>query len=444
MTIIAARFTQGEIAPHIMKMALTNMVSLSVFFCVDLITIYFVSLLNHAHLVAAIGYASAILFFTHSLTIAFMIAISAVVGNDIGQGKFHSAKKVTTTALLLSLTLSLIISLFIYCFSSFLLSMIGATGEALAAATVYLKYTVLAFPMIALALSINAVLRVLGKAKTAMLLTVFAGLVNVLLDLLFIFYYQWEINGAAYAIVISRAIMLLLGLYYLLSRYQFVVRLNWAQGKYYATKLARILMAATTTQLITPLSHLYITYEIAKFGAESIAAWVIISRLIPVIFVMLFAMPGAIGPIISQNLGAKQLLRVKHTLNYALNFIIKYVLVAALMVSFLQDELVTLFNAHAETATLIRFFCQYITLSFLFVAINLVCMSFLNNVGHSSLATRLNIYKILFGVIPLVSVGAYYGGSVGILIGQALGNALFALIALVTCYRILFRLNIDE
>ena len=424
-------------------MALTNMVSLSVFFSVDLISIYFISLLNKAYLVAAIGYASAILFFTMSLTIAMVIAVTATVAKSLGQKNIQQAKKIASTSFVLTFILSILITVIVFCNASEFLSLMGATGVSLDAASAYLKLTIFSFPIIAIAMQVTAILRVLGKAKIAMLCTLFAGALNALLDPIFIFYFQWEINGAAYATILARMVMLVLASYYLLHRYQFMTSITFIDSWSNTKKIAKIALPASLTQITTPLSHLYITYEVAKFGAESVAAWTIISRLIPVVFVMLFAMPGAIGPIISQNLGAQKLNRVKSTLNHALNFIIKYVFVFALALSLLQENLINLFNASGETAILIRFFCQYIAISFLFVAMNLVAMSFLNNIGRPRLATFLNLAKISLGTIPFVSIGAYYYGVQGILLGQALGSIVFGLIAVVVCYITLSKLKVN-
>jgi len=443
MSVIAPRFTQGNIANHTLKMALTNMVSLSVFFSVDLINIYFISLLNKTDLVAAIGYASAILFFTSSLTIAMVIAITATVAKSIGQKKIQQAKKIASTSFFITFILSIIITFTVFCNASELLSLIGAKGQSLEAAITYLKLTIFSFPMIAIAMQITAILRVLGKANVAMFCTLLAGVLNTFLDPIFIFYFQWEINGAAYATILARMAMLILASYYLLTRFHFLASQTLLESWFNIRRIGKIALPASLTQITTPLSHFYITYEIAKYGAESIAAWAIISRLIPVVFVMLFAMPGAIGPIISQNVGAKKLNRVKNTLNHSLNFIIKYVFVSALILSLLQEELVNWFNASSETAILIRFFCQYIAITFVFVAMNLVAMSFLNNIGRPKLATFLNLAKISLGTIPFVSIGAYYYGAQGILMGQAIGSIVFGFIAVIVCYFTLAKLRVN-
>ena len=441
MTALTAKFTQGDIAQHITKMALTNVVGLSVFFIVDLIDIYFLSLLKQPHLLSAIAYAGAILFFTTSFTIAMMIANTAVVARQIGQKKYQTAQHSAMASYLITCSVSILLSIVVFCNAKYLLQLIGAEGIALQAAYQYLTINIITFPVVALGMQAIATLRALGKAKIGMYCTMSAGIVNLLLDPLLIFYFEQGIQGAAIASLIARCTMVCLAIYYLFTSANFITPVSVNNLYKAIPNITKIAIPASFSQLATPLTHLYVTYEIAKLGADFVAGWAIISRLIPVIFMILFAMPGAIGPIISQNVGAKSVKRVKSTLNHSLNFIIRYVFVVALLLSFSQDLLVLIFGATGEIASLLRFFCQYISISFIFVAINLVAMSFLNNVGHPKLASLLNIGKMSLGTIPFVSIGAYYFGAQGILIGQALGSVTFAFIAIILCYQILGKLD---
>ncbi|MEL0658450.1 MATE family efflux transporter [Psychromonas arctica] len=422
-------------------MALTNVIGLSVFFVVDLVDIYFISLLNQPLLLSAIAYAAAILFFTTSLTIAMMIANSVVVARLIGQQQYQQAKQAAMTCYMITFTISLLVSFIIFNNANTLLTLLGAQGNELQSAKDYLNITLIATPIVALGMQINATLRSLGKAKLGMYCTITAGVVNIILDPLFIFYFELDLKGAAFASLIAKSTMLLLAIYYLLVKARFITRIGLVDIKKHSQFIFKVAIPVSLTQVATPLSQLFITYEIAKYGTSFVAGWAIISRLIPVVFMMLFAMPGAIGPIISQNVGATQFKRVRTTLNQSLNFIIKYVFVLALVLSLLQEYLVTLFNAQNGAAIMIRFFCQYISISFIFVAMNLVAMSFLNNVGYPKLASMLNLAKLSLGTIPFVSIGAYYYGAQGILIGQALGSVVFALIAIMLCYQILRKLD---
>lgn len=343
------------------------------------------------------------------------------------------------TCYLITFIISLFISLVIFYNTTTLLTLIGAKGFELQAASDYLKITIIVFPITALGMQITLTLtlRALGQAKLGLYRTLVGGLINMLIDPILIFHFKLDIKGAAFASLMAKGAMLILAIYYLLIRVKFVKIIAQLDIKQNAKHIFKVAIPVSLTQIATQINHLYITYEMAKLGAGFITGWAIISRLIPFAFMMLFAMPGTIGPIISQNLGAKRFKRVRSTLNQALNFIIKYVFVLALSLSLLQEHLISLFNTQADTATLIRFFCQYIAISFIFVVMNLVAMSFLNNAGYPKIATQLNLSKMFLGTIPFVCLGSYYYGAQGILVGQAIGSVVFGLIAICFCYRIL-------
>ena len=72
-----AKFVQGSIMRHILVMSSTAAVGISALFVVDLIDIFFLSLLGEQELAAAVGYAGTISFFTTSIGIGLSIALGA-------------------------------------------------------------------------------------------------------------------------------------------------------------------------------------------------------------------------------------------------------------------------------------------------------------------------------------------------------------------------------
>ncbi len=206
-------------------------------------------------------------------------------------------------------------------------------------------------------------------------------------------------------------------------------------------RISNIALPATLTQMATPLGNLYVTYEVANFGSKYVAGWAIIGRLIPVAFSLLFALSGAIGPIIGQNFGAGSFARVRDTLTQSLKLCIAYTSCVAILLALGQETIINIFHAQHESAEIIQVFCQYVAITFVFTGFTFVSMAFLNNLGYAKYATLLNIGKMTLGTIPFVSIGAFYFNAPGILYGQALGNIIFGLLALRLTYKIL---NLSE
>lgn len=446
-----ARFLQGSISKHVITMSATNAVGLSAIFMVDLVDIYFISLLQNSAYTAAIGYASALIFFTTAISLGLSTANSAIVSKYIGQKKRDIARQYVAHISLFALFFTSFVALLIWIYAPQLLSAIGAKGEELSESITYLRIITPSLPILALTMQMNATLRSIGKAKHAMYATLLSGIVNALLDPIFIFVLGMDLQGAAIASVIARFSALFLSLFYVAYKYKMISLPQFKKLPMDMNIISHIALPAMLTQIATPLGNIYVTYEVAQFGTEYIAGWAIIGRVIPVAFGMMFAVSGAIGPIIGQNYGAGDFARVRQVLVEALKFISGYCLVISLLLSLGQESIVNLFSAKNESAHIIRIFCQHIAITFIFTGITFVVMAFLNNLGYAKYATVLNIAKMTLGTVPFVTIGAIYYGAPGILYGQAFGSVVFGLIALRLTQKVMQRVenrqkekNIDQ
>lgn len=430
MQVQQATFLQGSIFKHVITMSTTNAIGLIAIFMVDLVDIYFISLLQNSAFTAAIGYASAILFFSTAICIGLTMANSATVAKCIGQGQHAQARQYVSHLCLFSLLFTTAVAILVWFVASDLLTLLGAQGDEHVAALLYLQTIIISLPILALSMQMGATLRSLGDVKHAMYATLLAGIVNALLDPLFIFTFGMDLQGAAIASVCARLSALLLSAFYLLFRYRMLIWPTLNQFIVDIKEITNIAFPAMLTQLATPLGNLYVTYEIAKFGSNYMAGWAIIGRLIPVAFGVMFAVSGAISPIIAQNFGAHDFLRLRLILKEAVKFITGYCLVISLLLSFAQETIITIFNVQNEATEIIRLFCQHIAITFIFSGMTFIAMAFLNNLGYAKYATLLNVVKVTLGTIPFVTLGAVYYEAPGILYGQALANITFSFVAL--------------
>ncbi len=88
-TVPRARFVTGSIARHIFVMTGTSAIGLMAIFFGDFANILFLGLLGDVEVLAAIGYASSILFFTVSVGIGLAIATSSLVSPALGAGDWR-------------------------------------------------------------------------------------------------------------------------------------------------------------------------------------------------------------------------------------------------------------------------------------------------------------------------------------------------------------------
>ncbi|MCB8883873.1 multidrug transporter [Acidisoma cellulosilytica] len=439
-----ARFLTGSIMRHVTVMALTGGIGIIAVFAVDLLNFFYISRLGEKPIAAAVGFAGAIGFFQISIGIGLTIGIGAAVSTAIGRADGISgstAPRIATTSLIVMAVITLALGLFTAAARNPLLGLLQATGETKSMAATYLLIISPALPLMILGMCAGALLRSAGAAKRAMNVTLFGALAVAVMDPIFIFALHLGLEGAAISTVISRGMMGFLGLYYV-HKQGLLGRPDFAQAREDMAQVGRVAGPAILTNLATPVGSSYVTHSMAHFGVAAVAGQAAIDRIVPVAFGTLFALTGAVGPIMAQNLGAGRTDRVKETLRASLIFMVIAVVIAWAILASVQDLLALAFQSKGVAADLLHLFCSWIAGTAIFMGGLFVANSAFNNLGRPGYATVMNWGRATLGTIPFVHFGEQYG-PLGVLIGQAAGSVVFGLLAIVLAFWTVDRLHRD-
>ena len=436
-----AKYTQGSIHRHLLVMAGSAMTGLMVMFLSDLIDIYFLSLLGEVEIAAAVGFAGSIIFFTVSLSLGLAIACGALASRAIGSGDRCASRESVTHSCVSAMIITTPFAVVLWWFIPLLLDWLGADGQALIFATQYLQVILPSIPVLALVMSAGGVLRANGNAKEAMWLTMIGGIVNVILDPIFIFGFGLGVQGTAIATVLSRIAMLAFAVYVVGYRYRLVGRLVWHRYMQQFSTYFNVAIPAVLTNLSTPIGVAYLTYALAPLGDSVVAGNAIIHRIQPVAFAGLFALSAVVGPIAGQNFGAKQLPRVHETLRSSMRLVFYYCFIVAFVLWAGQSFIVPLFNASDEANELVYLFCNGISLMFIFNGMSFVTNAMFNNLGVAHYATIMNFLKVTVGTIPFVYFGIEWGGAQGAFVGLFIGSMLIGIAGWLLALRYLSQLE---
>lgn len=432
-----AKFTQGSLFRHISVMSLTASIGLMAVFLVDFVDMIFISMLGKAELAAAVGYAGAILFFTTSFGIGMAIAAGAVVARALGEGDADAARRRATNSLIYGVGFGAVFAAIVWLNLGYLAGLMGATGETLDLAVHYLSIIVPSLPFLMIGMIGGAILRAHGDAQRAMMATIWGGVVNAVLDPILIFGLDLELTGAAMASVAARLTIAFVALIPLIRHYGGFDRPTPQSLRLDLNPIVAIAFPAILTQLATPIGQAYVTRSMAAFGEEAVAGMAIIARMAPVGFAIIFALSGAIGPIIGQNSGAGLNDRVRGAFREGLLFTAMVVVVVSLLFFLARPGLVWLFQLDGMALTLVFLFAGPLSLMFFFNGVIFVANAAFNNLGHPFYSTIVNWGRHTLGTIPFVLVGAAWYGAPGVLIGQYLGGAVFAVIAWLLARRVM-------
>jgi putative MATE family efflux protein len=434
-----AVFLKGNLFRHISVMSLTSSVGLMAVFLVDFVDMIFISMLGKAELAAAVGYAGAILFFTTSVGIGMAIAGGALVARALGSDDGQLARRRATNTLVYGVLTGSIFSAVVWVNLPFLVGLLGASGETLDLAVGYLQIIVPSLPLLLVGMVGGAILRAHGAARLAMMATIWGGLVNAVLDPILIFGLNLELTGAALASVAARITIAVVALLPILRNYGGLVRPDLPGLSADFRPVFALALPAILTQLATPVGQAFVTRAMAEFGEAAVAGMAIVARLTPVAFGVIFALSGAVGPIIGQNAGAGEGARVRRAYLDALIFTAVVVIPISLLLFLLRDPIVALFDAEGVTVQLVFLFCGPLALAFFFNGMLFVSNAAFNNLGHPFTSTLLNWGRHTIGTILPVILFAGLFGATGVLIGQAVGGVAFGLLSLWLVRRVMAR-----
>ncbi|MCB1484019.1 MAG: MATE family efflux transporter [Hyphomicrobiaceae bacterium] len=437
------KFVTGPVLRHIIEMTAAGALGLMAIFLGDLANIYFLSVAGDETVVAAIGYASSILFFSTSIGIGLSIAASSVVSPAVGANVRSKARRLSTHTHVLAFGVSAIVSLVMWFFIPWLLEILGAKDRTHALASIYLEILIPTMPLIALGITSSAVLRSVGDAKRAMFVTLAGAVVNVILDAILILKLGWGVEGAAISSVLARFAIFAVGIYGVVGVHRLWGAVKpdvlWEDARLFF----RIGVPAMLTNIATPVGNAYVTMAVSAFGNDAVSGWAVIGRIIPVAFGAVYALSGAVGPIVGQNLGARKPERMRAILTQSLLVMAAFTLAAWIILSVLAEPMAISFNASGQARELIIFFCRALSPMFVFLGAIFIANATFNVLGKPHLSTALNWARATLGTVPFVALGARFDGARGALTGQMLGGVIFGLLAVALSYRLVARITLS-
>jgi putative MATE family efflux protein len=434
-------FTQGSLMRHVAVMTATGSIGLVAIFAVDVLSLFWVSRLGVDSYKAAVGFASQLAFGLTAINIGFTIAISACVSRALGAGDRTGARGLAASGLLLTFLVSSALAVFLWIFRDATLERVmHAHGDAARYASAYLAVIIPANVPLAVGMACSGILRACGDAKRAMYVTLAAGVVTAFADPLLIFGLDMGVQGAAWATLISRFVLMGIGYSGAVRVHNLVAIPTFAALRRDLAPLSVIGAPSILANLATPVAAIYVTRVWSDFGEPTVAGGAIVDRVIPLAYGVIFALTGSIGPIIGQNYGARLMPRVRRAISDSFFLAIGYALLAWGALALFAPAIVEAFGATGTSAQFVLLFCRWGALAWVFVTCLFVANTVFNNLGFAYMALLFNWGRATLGTIPFVTLGARWGGVPGALAGIVLGSAIFSLSAVVVAYFIVGRL----
>lgn len=267
--------------------------------------------------IAAVGVIGPITFLIASTGMAIGVGGASIISRALGADDEERAWKTFGNLITLTAGLSTAAIALGFAFEAPIIRAFGAKGDIFPHASLYYRILLTGLPFLAFAMMANNVIRAEGQARVAMMTMVVPGVVNIVLDPIFIRVLGLGLAGAAWATVIAYASSAAYALWFYLagrSELRFspaFLRLEWPLVRETFT----IGVTTWARQASQSALALAVNNMLFKFGGETaITSFTIISRIQMVAFIPLFGLVQGFMPIAGYNFGARIYARVRRTL----------------------------------------------------------------------------------------------------------------------------------
>ncbi len=261
---------------------------------------------------AAVGSTSSLINLITNLFIGLSIGANVLVARYFGAKKEEELRDTVHTAMALSIIGGLALTVIGVVFAPIILRLMQSPPEVINLATVYLRVY---FGGIIATMVYNfgsAILRAIGDTKRPLYFLSIAGVVNVVLNLIFVIFFHWGVFGVGMATVISQVISAFL-VVRCLMREQGGIRLEPRRIKVHRGKLIQIMqigIPAGFQGMLFSLSNVVIQSSVNSFGNIVVAGNSAASNIEGFVFVAMNAFYQAAISFMGQNVGAGKYKRV--------------------------------------------------------------------------------------------------------------------------------------
>lgn len=295
---------------------------------------------------AAVGSTGSLVNLFLNVFLGMSMGSGVMVARHIGEADDKKIHECTHTAMLLSLFCGIGIGITGYFGSGFMLRLMKVPDDVIELATLYLKIYFMGSPGLLVYNFGASIVRSTGDTKRPLYILSFAGLVNVILNLVLIIVFKFGVSGVAIATIVSQYLSALLIVFYLM-KINNPCRLSVGKLRFYRDELKSILklgLPAGIQSSLFSVSNVIIQSTVNSFGSVAMAGIAAGSNYDSYIYTCTNAIAQTTMTFSSQNLGAKKYSNIGKVYRYCMFLAFGLAVVLGLIGIFFGDFIVSLFS----------------------------------------------------------------------------------------------------
>ena len=369
--------------------------------------IYIGQLADGALAIAGIGLCTSIITIITAFTNLFGRGGAPLAPIRMGEKRMDIAEKILGNCVFSLVISSLIIMAALLIFGEDILMLFGASENTLPYAMDYLSIYCLGTVFVQLSVGLNYFINAQGFAKYGMFTLLIGGVLNIILDPIFIFGLHMDVAGAAIATVISQFVSCVWVMKFLLGK-KTTIQIKKEYFKFDLDIMKRVLglgfspffMSATEGILQVSFNR-----QLLFFGGDlAVSSMTIMLSMNQILQLPMEGIAQGTQPIISYNYGAKQYDRVKKAISLAMKVSLIYSIVGVLLMEFVPQVFVQLFSNDPELIELASRMLRVYIFGFIIMGANSTYQQSYTSLGFGKISFFFAFYRKIILLIPLIYI----------------------------------------
>ncbi len=376
-----------------------------------------------------------------AIGIMFATGGSAIVGKTMGEGNIKRAKEQFTFITICALSLGSVVGVICILFIKPIILALGATETLYNNCYIYLLIMLIFTPVNILKMYFDYFLVTAGNAKLGLITAIIGGVLNIVLDYVFIVILKIGVAGAALGTCIGYTIPSVIGLIYFFRKDNL---LHFTKPKF-DLNLIKNSCINGSSEMVSQLSSAVTTFVynivmIKILGAEGVASITIILYVQYLLVSVYLGFSSGVAPWISYNYGKKNELQLKKVVKYSYLYILIFSIVSFIISKTMAVALIGAFAAKGSVVFHIALNgFNIFSISFLLSGLNIFTIGMFTAFSNGKISGVMSLMRTLILFLIGITILPNFFGVNGVWLVVPFSEILTLILGSIFVYRFRYR-----
>ncbi len=419
-------FTVGSVPRQLFRFSLPFMISNALQILYSLVDMLIVGQKLGGPGLSAVSTASSVFMFMTMLAMGFSTGGQVRISQLIGAGKRGDTSPVIGTLFTLTMSMGVVVSAVGLIFANSALTILNTPTEAYDYAYDYMIVCACGIIFTYGYNMVSAVLRGMGDSKHPLVFIAIASVINIILDVVFVIFFDWGTFGAALATILGQAFSFIYALFFLYRRreefgFDFSPK-SFVPDKTALRELVRLGIPFACQSCAINISMMFVNALINDVGVNASSVFGVGVKVDDIVNKVTQAFTFAVSAMVGQNIAARKTDRIRSIFFYAMLYSAVCYLVFASVYLMIPEAMFSIFTDDEGVLELAPVFVHAIVWGFPGMVIMRSTNGFIQGIGNARLGL---IFALIDGFFMRILLSYFIGVTLGYgLFGYVLGYGL--------------------